>query len=82
MTVMLHPFTPQPPDEPPQDAPTPSLYVTETAAWEYKVLARDLEAEGLADEEALNHLGAEGWELAALVTHRSTATYIFKRLAS
>lgn len=82
MTVMLHPFRPQPPEEPQQDAPTPRVYVTETAAWEYKQLVRDLEGEGAPGEEALNRLGAEGWELAAVVTHRSTATYIFKRLTN
>lgn len=82
MTVMLHPFTPQPPEEPQQDVPTPSVYVTEALAWEYKQLARDLEEEGLPDEEALNRLGAEGWELAAVVTHGGAAAYIFKRPAN
>lgn len=77
--MMLHPFTPQ---EPPQDVPTPSVYVTEALAWEYKQLARDLEEEGLPDEEALNRLGADGWELAAVVMHGGTAVYIFERLAN
>lgn len=75
--MILHPFTPQ---EPQEDVPTPSVYVREAAAWEYKQVERDLEGEGLPDEEALNRLGAEGWELAAVVTHGGTATYIFKRL--
>lgn len=77
--MMLHPFTLQ---EPPQDVPTPSVYVMEAVAWEYNQLSRDLEEEGLPDEEALNRLGAEGWELATVVTHGGRATYIFKRLAN
>lgn len=78
MRMMFHPFTP---DEAQQGAPTPSVYVTEAAAWEYKVLAREPEQETLPDEEALNELGAEGWELAAVVQHEGRATFYLKRLA-
>lgn len=80
--MMLHPYVPQRPDEQPQEVPTPRVYVTEAVAWEYRQLSHDLEEEGAPDEEALNRLGAEGWELAAVVTHGGRMNYIFKRLVN
>jgi hypothetical protein len=79
MTYQLH--EPPIPEQPDQPAAIPMIYVTEPARWAYKQLQRDLDAEGLLDEEALNGLGEEGWELAAALAHGSQVTYIFKRVA-
>lgn len=70
------------PLQPAQPVPTPIIYVTEPARWEYQQLIRDVEREGLLDEESLNGLGEGGWELAAALLHGSRAVYIFKRVLS
>lgn len=79
MSFVLH--EPHPPKQPPQSAATPFVYVREPVVWEYKQMVRDLEQEGMADEEALNRPGAEGWELAAAFVHVGSAYYLFKRVA-
>ena len=79
MTFAQH--VPQPPEEPSQPVAGPFVYVREAVVWEYKVLERELEAEGWLDEAALNGLGAEGWELAGVLAHGGRASYIFKRMA-
>lgn len=73
---------PQPsvPEEPVQPGPAPIIYVREPVRWEYRQLIRELDREGLLDEAALNQMGAEGWELAAALTHGSQAYYVFKRV--
>ena len=80
MKFQLH--VPQPPEQPPQLAVAPVIYVSEAVRWEYKQLVHDLEQEGLPDEEALNRLGKEGWELAAALAHEGHAYLIFKRISS
>lgn len=49
--------------------------------WQYKCIRRDLNKESPLEENALNEVGQEGWELVSVVTHNSTAIYHFKRLA-
>ncbi|MDX1686927.1 MAG: hypothetical protein R3248_03000 [Candidatus Promineifilaceae bacterium] len=79
MNFSLH--VPQPPEQPPQPASTPVIYVRERVVWEYKEVVRDLDQEGMPDEEALNRLGEEGWELSAAFVHAGRACYLFKRVA-
>ncbi len=71
----------QPPEDVPQPASMPVIYVRERVVWEYKQLVRDPEQEGMPDEEALNRLGEEGWELATVFVHAGRAYYLFKRVA-
>jgi hypothetical protein len=74
---------PQPPslhaDEPPEPAPPSMLYVYEHTVWEYKLLVRTLDQEGLPSEVELNTLGAQGWELAGIATQRQAVHCYFKR---
>lgn len=70
----------QPPEQPSQPTAAPFVYVSEPLLWEHKQLVRDLDREGVADEETLNRLGEEGWELAAAFVHRGSAYYLFKRI--
>lgn len=70
------------PEQQPQPAYAPMVYVSEPVVWEYKVVARDLSVEGRLEEPALNELGAEGWELAAVVVHEGRMDYVFKRVAA
>ncbi len=79
MRFELH--LPDQPENAPAPAPVPMIYVSEPLAWQYKQVVRHIAQEGLLDEAALNELGQEGWELAAVVTQALQATYIFKRLA-
>jgi hypothetical protein len=49
------------------------VYVYEKQQWEYRVIASAL------TEDALNMLGAEGWELVGVVTLPATTQFYFKR---
>ena len=67
------------PETPSSHAPiTPMVYVRDKTVWQYKVLSRDL-AQG-PNEEELNTLGKDGWELAAVVPHVGVAHFYFKRM--
>ena len=55
----------------------PMVYVREKLRWEYQRLDR-VEA---PTAEELNALGAEGWELAAVLRMDSRAYFYFKRSA-
>jgi len=72
-----------PPFEPRESKPIrpPMVYVREPLKWEYKQVIRDLENEKAPDEEELNKLGAEGWELTSIVQYLHTVYFYFKRLA-
>jgi hypothetical protein len=64
---------------PPSPAPiTPMVYVRDKTVWQSKVVTREL-ARPL-DEEDLNALGKEGWELAAVLSHSGAAHFYFKRM--
>ena len=72
--------------EPPQSpeipmVPSPMVYVQETVTWEYKQVTRNLSKESAMTEDELNKLGAEGWELAGILTNAKVANFYFKRLA-
>ena len=67
------------PETPSSHTPiTPMVYVRDKTVWQYKVLSRDL-AQG-SNEEELNTLGKDGWELAAVVPHVGVAHFYFKRM--
>ena len=57
---------------------TPTVYVKDKTAWQYKLLTRNL-AEA-PNEEELNTLGKDGWELAGIVTDHPIVRFYFKRL--
>jgi hypothetical protein len=84
MSGKIPEFPPSPPS-PPFPAPkevaappqAPTVYVA--PAWEYKHLTRELQAEPLPGEKELNDLGADGWELAAIVSDSSSVHFYFKR---
>jgi hypothetical protein len=74
------PGIPQTPKEPEQTTPPPpTVYVTERPAWEYKHVARKLDREAVLDEDEMNALGAEGWELAGLFADAASVHYYFRR---
>lgn len=73
----------EPSPVPSPDVPhLPMVYVKEALKWEYEQRRRDLDAQGPLEVDALNELGAQGWELAAVLKHGREATYIFKRFAN
>jgi hypothetical protein len=53
------------------------VYVT--PSWEYKHLERAAGGEAPLHEDELNALGAEGWELAAVIPTASAIHFYFKR---
>lgn len=57
------------------------VYVQEATRWTYTVVVRPLTTDSPLTEEELNALGAQGWELAGIVTTAHNASYYFKRLA-
>lgn len=72
------------PDEPPLTSTTvqaPFVYVSEDVVWEYKHIVRNLEREEAPSEEHLNILGAEGWELVAILAELPYVHFYFKRMA-
>ncbi|HEU4564094.1 MAG TPA: hypothetical protein VFS05_05585 [Gemmatimonadaceae bacterium] len=82
-TYPPHPFPPPapfPPAEPAPRAPMQPPMVYVSPEWEYRRLDRSLGAEAPPTEEELNALGAEGWELAAVVTAGERAWFYLKRL--
>ena len=75
------PFPPSPPSpEPGPRAPlqTPMVYLA--PVWEYRQLTRPLGSDSLPTETELDALGAEGWELAAVVPEGTRVHFYFKRL--
>ncbi|MCI0395338.1 MAG: hypothetical protein L0332_12425 [Chloroflexi bacterium] len=57
----------------------PTVYVKEAAGWEYHLLVHNLAKEGPPDAGALNELGKDGWELAAVFTDSPFVYFYFKR---
>ena len=67
---------------PPRHEPHPyshpdQLFVPVTPRWEYREIARDMDA--LPTESELNALGDEGWELAGVTPAAGRVHYYFKR---
>jgi hypothetical protein len=56
------------------------VYVHEDVRWEYKRLIRDLAHEDLPTEQEMNTLGADGWELAGVLSQPDKVFFYFKRL--
>lgn len=80
-TIPPHPFpSPFPLPEPGPHAPLQPPLVYVAPSWEYRRLTRALAAEALPAEEDLNALGAEGWELAAVITESTRVHFYLKRL--
>ena len=71
---------PFPPADPGPRAPLQPPMVFVPPVWEYKHLERALGAEAPLGADELNALGAEGWELAAVIPAASRVHFYFKRL--
>lgn len=52
---------------------TPIVYVGEEIKWEYKIVT------DTPSLETLNELGADGWQLAAILPTDARVTFYFKR---
>lgn len=72
---------PDPTPDPGEFIRPPTIYVKRDPVWLYHHVVRNLTDQQPLDETELNTLGAEGWELAGVLTHASQAHYYFKRLA-
>ena len=57
----------------------PIVYTHDGPTWEYKLFIRDLEADNAPDEEEINPLGAQGWELVGMFLHTGILYFYFKR---
>ena len=69
---------PNPASETPAIAP-PMVVVREKLKWEYKRLVQNLAKGEASGEDELNALGADGWELAAIVQDSPLVYLYFKR---
>jgi hypothetical protein len=67
-----------PPREP-QNIRPPMIYVERHLKWEYKQIVRDLDKEKPLDEDELNALGEDGWEMSGVTHHQTFAFFYFKR---
>jgi hypothetical protein len=68
------------PNQPRIGSMTPMVYVKDKTIWEYKLLVRNLSTEESLNEEELNNVGKEGWELTGIVTNHPLVCFYFKRL--
>ncbi|HET6594326.1 MAG TPA: hypothetical protein VFG81_01805 [Anaerolineales bacterium] len=69
-----------PPREPQQNpVRLPMVYVGKPVKWEYKQIVRNLESEQPLDENELNALGEEGWDLSGIAQQPPLAYFYFKR---
>ena len=59
---------------------TPMVYVKDKTVWQYKLLVRNLSKEEALNEQELNALGKEGWELAGIFSDSPFVHFYFKRL--
>jgi hypothetical protein len=60
----------------------PIVYAKEATVWEYKQLVRNLAKEDTLDENELNSLGADGWELTAIFADSPFVYFYLKRMKS
>lgn len=63
-----------------EPAQPPMIYIRKPPKWEYKVATHQLPPGSHADENELNELGQDGWELAGIVHENSYTHFYFKRL--
>ena len=70
-----------PPREPghPEPVRPPMIYVEKQWKWEYKQIVRNLESEKPLDEQELNALGEDGWEMTGIAQQPPVTHYYFKR---
>ena len=69
-----------PPREPQQEPiRPPMIYVEKRLKWEYKQIVRNLEKEKPLEEEELNKLGEEGWEMTGVVQQPPVTYFYLKR---
>ena len=68
------------PDQPtPRGTVPPIVYVSEKTVWQYKQVARKL-SESMPNEDELNQLGKDGWELVSVLNHADVLYLYFKRI--
>ncbi|MEW6406967.1 MAG: hypothetical protein AB1649_34755 [Chloroflexota bacterium] len=67
------------PGQPPRPSHTPLVYVKREVTWEYKAVVRTLDEETPLNEDELNKLGEDGWEMTGIVEHRPLVYFYFKR---
>lgn len=77
---LMHP-NPGTPDQEPSPI-VPMVYEGEEYQLEYKHIRQNLEEEEPIDEDKLNELGQEGWELVSVFFKEPIAHYYFKKLVS
>jgi hypothetical protein len=58
----------------------PMVYVRQRIQWEYKVLIKELGSDPALDEDELNTLGKQGWELGGVFVDAGALNIVFKRL--
>jgi hypothetical protein len=69
------------PEQPaPRGTAPPIVYVSEKTIWQYKHIARELSQGNMPEEDELNELGKEGWELVSAIQYASTLHMYFKRI--
>lgn len=67
------------PGQPPRPSQPPMVYVNRELTWEYRAIIRNLEKETPLNEDELNKLGADGWEMTGIVDHPPLVYFYFKR---
>jgi hypothetical protein len=60
----------------------PVVYVREKTVWEYKQISHDLSKDNMPNEEELNRLGKDGWELVGVLNQSGLVYLFFKRMKS
>ncbi len=69
-----------PNQETPHATVPPIVYVSEKIIWQYKQITRNLSESNVPDEDELNQLGKDGWELVSAITHAGILHLYFKRI--
>jgi|GEM_PF-2991823 len=69
-----------PPRDPQHDpVRPPRIYIEKRMKLEYKQIVRNLEAEKPLDENDLNALGEDGWEMTRIARHPPITYFCIKR---
>lgn len=63
----------------PKDTIPPMVYIHQEIVWEYRYLVIDLKREDPPNEEMLNGLALEGWEMTGLFVYDHRLHMYFKR---
>ncbi len=79
-TPQPHPVPyPAAPPVPDRGSPIPLPIIHEAPVWTYKHVVQPLAEVARFCATELEALGAEGWELASVITDGATAHFVFKR---